>query len=277
MLCSYEATNKVIAENAAKIKKSLSGAIFIQLKSSLTWSVATNQSKNTEIELLDSLFDSYASEIKITIEANFIKNYASQNVIGYVPGAEKPDSFIILCGHYDHLGKMGDAIFYGANDNASGIATMLDLATYFVDHPQRYSLVFIAFGAEEAGLIGSLNYVKKPVVPLASTRFVFNMDLIGSGDKGATIVNGSIYKDEYEAFTKINTENDYLPLIKSRGKAANSDHYFFTEVGVPSFFIYLMGDYTFYHSPNDSPKNLQLGQYYDRSFQLVRDFIIHLN
>ena len=154
---------------------------------------------------------------------------------------------------------------------------MLDLATYFVDHPQRYSLVFIAFGAEEAGLIGSLNYVKKPVVPLASTRFVFNMDLMGSGDKGATIVNGSIYKDEYEALTKINTENDYLPLIKSRGKAANSDHYFFTEVGVPSFFIYLMGDYTFYHSPNDSPKNLQLGQYYDRSFQLVRDFIIHLN
>ncbi len=73
-------------------------------------------------------------------------------MIGYVPGAEKPDSFIILCAHYDHLGKMGEAIFYGANDNASGIATMLDLATYFVDHPQRYSLVFIAFGAERSGL-----------------------------------------------------------------------------------------------------------------------------
>ncbi len=63
-------------ENAAKIKKSLSGATFIQLKSSLTWSVAKNQSKNTEIELLDSVFDRYASEINITIEANFIKNYA---------------------------------------------------------------------------------------------------------------------------------------------------------------------------------------------------------
>ena len=277
VLCSYEATNKVLAENAAKIKKSLSGATFIQLKSSLTWSVAKNQSKNTEIELLDSVFDRYASEINITIEANFIKNYASQNVIGYVPGAEKPDSFIILCAHYDHLGKMGEAIFYGANDNASGIATMLDLATYFVDHPQRYSLVFIAFGAEEAGLIGSLNYVRQPTVPLVNTRFVFNMDLMGSGDKGATIVNGSIYKNEYEALTKINTENDYLPLIKSRGKAANSDHYYFTEAGVPSFFIYLMGDYTFYHSPNDSPKNLHLGQYYDRSFQLIRDFIIYLN
>ncbi len=277
VLCSYEATNKVLAENAAKIKKSLSGAVFIQLKSSLTWSVATSQSKNTEIELLDSMFDRYSSEISVSIKAVFMNDYVSQNVIGYVPGLEKPDSFIILCAHYDHLGKMGNVTFYGANDNASGIATMLDLATYFVNHPQRYSILFIAFGGEEAGLIGSLNYVRKPVVPLANTRFVFNMDLMGSGDKGATIVNGSIYKNEYEALTKINTEKEYLPVIKSRGKAANSDHYFFTEAGVPSFFIYLMGDYSFYHSPNDSPDNLHLGEYYDKSFRLIRDFIVYLN
>jgi aminopeptidase YwaD len=71
--------------------------------------------------------------------------------------------------------------------------------------------------------------------------------------------------------------HDYLPIIKSRGKAANSDHYFFTESGVPSFFIYLMGDYKFYHSPNDNAQNLKLGPYYDKSFQLIRDFIIDLN
>ena len=277
VLCSYDPSNKVLVENAAKIKKSLSGAVFIQLKSSLTWSVSLSQSKNTEIELVDSMFDRYSSEISVSIKAVFMNDYVSQNVIGYVPGTEKPDSFIILCAHYDHLGKMGDALFYGANDNASGIATMLDLASYFVNNPQRYSLVFIAFGAEEAGLLGSLNYVRKSVVPLASTRFVFNMDLMGSGDKGATIVNGSIYKNEYQALTKINAENDYLPVIKSRGKAANSDHYFFTEAGVPSFFMYLMGDYSFYHSPNDSPDNLHLGEYYNKSYQLVRDFVVYLN
>lgn len=277
VLSSYDASNKVLADNVSKIKKGLSGATFIQLKPSLTWSVAMEQSKNTEIWLVDSIFDRYASDIIVNIEAEFIENYKTQNVIGYVAGTAKPDSFIIFCGHYDHLGKMGDATFYGANDNASGISILLDMAGYFVENPQRYSIAFIAFAGEEAGLVGSLNYVKNPVIPLANTRFVFNMDLMGSGDQGATIVNGSIFNKEFDALVKINTMHDYLPIIKSRGKAANSDHYFFTESGVPSFFIYLMGDYKFYHSPNDNAQNLKLGPYYDKSFQLIRDFIIDLN
>ncbi|MDB9883227.1 M28 family metallopeptidase, partial [Bacteroidia bacterium] len=167
-----------------------------------------------------------------------------------------------------------EATFYGANDNASGIAMLLDMASYFVKHPQNYSIAFIAFGAEEAGLVGSYNYVKKPLVPLKKTKFVFNMDLMGSGEEGATIVNGSVFKEEFDELVSINTANNYLPKIKSRGKAANSDHYFFTEEGVHSFFIYLMGDYKHYHNPADNPKNLILGEYYDKSFLLIRDFII---
>ena len=103
------------------------------------------------------------------------------------------------------------------------------------------------------------------------------MDLMGSGDKGATIVNGSVFKDRFNKLVEINTKNDYLPKIKSRGKAANSDHYFFTEAGVPAFFIYLMGEYTHYHIPADNADNLKLGPYYDKSFLLIRDFIISLN
>ena len=192
-------------------------------------------------------------------------------------GLEAPDSFIIFCGHYDHLGKMGEATFYGANDNASGIAMLLDMASYFTKNPQKYSIAFIAFGGEEAGLVGSYNYVQSPEIPLSKTRFVFNMDLMGSGDNGATIVNGSVFKGAFEALSAINEKNDYLPRIKVRGKAANSDHYFFTEAGVPSFFIYLMGEYTHYHIPADNAENLHLGEYYDRSFKLIRDFIIYLN
>ena len=103
------------------------------------------------------------------------------------------------------------------------------------------------------------------------------MDLMGSGESGATIVNATVFADYFEAFKSINTAGDYLPKIKARGKAANSDHYYFSEAGVPAFFIYLMGDYTHYHIPADSPENLELGMYYDKSYLLIRDFIAYLN
>ena len=109
---------------------------------------------------------------------------------------------------------MGEAIFYGANDNASGIAILIDMASYFKNNPQQYSIVFVAFGGEEAGLLGSLNYVKRPAISLAKTKFVFNMDLMGSGEKGATIINGSVFKDDFDKlFIDKNDENN--PKIKN--------------------------------------------------------------
>ncbi len=284
----YDGKNELISNNVANIKKCNEGSMLVFLKKNLTWSVATKQDKAAEIWLLESSFSSvfdqywgvsrpYEPEISVDVEAELIKNYQSQNVLGFVPGTTNPDSFIIFCGHYDHLGKMGEAIFYGANDNASGIAILIDMASYFKNNPQQYSIIFVAFGGEEAGLLGSLNYVKRPAISLAKTKFVFNMDLMGSGEKGATIVNGSVFKDDFDKLVKINTENDYLPAVYSRGKAANSDHYFFTEAGIPSFFIYLMGEYSHYHVPADNMENLQLGPYYDKSFLLIRDFIILLN
>ncbi len=277
VICNFDHKNGKLSKNIEKIRECNEEATLVFLKDKLTWSVSRHQSKSTDICLLDSAFDKFAKDISIKVEAKFKENYNSQNVIGYVEGLEAPDSFIIFCGHYDHLGKMGEATFYGANDNASGIAMLLDMASYFTKNPQKYSIAFIAFGGEEAGLVGSYNYVQSPEIPLSKTRFVFNMDLMGSGDNGATIVNGSVFKGAFEALSAINEKNDYLPRIKVRGKAANSDHYFFTEAGVPSFFIYLMGEYTHYHIPADNAENLHLGEYYDRSFKLIRDFIIYLN
>lgn len=277
VISDFDVKDEEIANNVSQIKKCNSGSLLIFLKKSLTWSVSMTQDKAAAIELLESAFDPYAPEIRIEIDAKFILGYQSQNVVGYVPGTMYPDSFIIFCGHYDHLGKMGDAVFYGANDNASGIAMLIDMASYFVANPQKYSVAFIAFGAEEAGLVGSLNYVTKPAVPLSKTKFVFNMDLMGSGEKGATVVNGAVFTSEYDRLVDINTKNDYLPAIYKRGKAANSDHYFFTEAGVPAFFMYLMGEYSHYHIPADNIENLKLGPYYDKSFLLIRDFIISLN
>jgi hypothetical protein len=102
------------------------------------------------------------------------------------------------------------------------------------------------------------------------------MDLMGSGSKGATIVNGKIYQSYFERLRSINDSENYLSTIRSRGKAANSDHFFFSEAGIPSFFMYLMGDYDFYHVPQDNSNNLKLGPYYNQSFLLIRDFVSQL-
>ena len=274
VISAYDFKDEIVVKNIAKIREYAGTGTLVFLKEGLTWSVGRERNRNGEIWLLTSSFDRMMKTMSIEIESEFVKDYTTQNIYGYVEGTLYPDSIIIFCGHYDHLGKMGKATFYGANDNASGISMLIDMAAYFTEHPQKYTVAFIAFGAEEAGLVGSLHYVNNPIVPLTQTKFVFNMDLMGSGEDGATIVNATVYPEAFKRFTSINTQNTYLPKIKPRGKAANSDHYFFSEKGVPSFFIYLMGDYKHYHTPADSPKNLRLGEYYDKSFLLIRDFIM---
>ena len=273
VISGYNTKDAIAVKNIAKIQEYCGSGTLVFLKESLTWSVGRERTRNGEIWLLTSSFDRMTKMMSIEIESKFINDYTTQNVYGYVEGTVYPDSIIIFCGHYDHLGKMGNAIFYGANDNASGISMLIDMAAYFAQNPQKYTIAFIAFGAEEAGLVGSHYYVNSPLVPLAQTKFVFNMDLMGSGEGGATIVNATVYPGAFKRLTTINMQNRYLPKIRPRGKAANSDHYFFSEMGIPSFFIYLMGDYKHYHLPADSPNNLRLGKYYDRSFLLIRDFI----
>ena len=102
-------------------------------------------------------------------------------------------------------------------------------------------------------------------------NFVFNMDLMGTGSEGAMIVNGKVYEKHYNKLVDINTQNNYLSIIKSRGKAANSDHYWFSEKGIPSFFMYMMGGIKAYHDVYDVSKTLPLTKFED-CFRLIRDF-----
>lgn len=275
----YDKKNSKALEALKKIKECSKTKVILYLSTSLVYSVGRSQSESAEIFIKSNALKTDASSIKIHIDAEYITDFQSFNVCGKVKGTAFPDSFIILCGHYDHLGKMGDATYHGANDNASGIAMILDMAEYFAKNPQKYSIVFIGFAGEEAGLLGSYSFVTTPPpsIPLEKIKFVFNMDLMGNGKDGATLVNGSVFPNYFDLFTEINNEKEYLPVIKKRGKAANSDHYFFSEAGVPSFFIYTMGDYLHYHIPEDNADNLVLDEYYDANFKLIRDFILALN
>jgi aminopeptidase YwaD len=220
----------------------------------------------------NSIFDS-TTTITVDIKNKFVKDYDSQNLIGYFKGNVQPDSFIVFSAHYDHLGKMGDAYFPGANDNASGTAMLLSLARYYSTHKEslKYSLVFIAFTGEEMGLYGSKYYTSHPLFPLTAIKFELNMDIMGTGDEGITVVNAPTYNAAFKDLQKINDSLHLLKLIKPRGPTSNSDHYFFYTNHVPDFFIYTMGGIKAYHDIYDRRETLPLTDF-DNVFKLILQF-----
>ena len=211
----------------------------------------------------------------VRVEARLQRNYPTQNLAAVVRGSIRPDSFLIVSAHYDHLGTMGkDVYFPGANDNASGVALLLELAAHYARPENRpaYSVIFLLFGAEEAGLVGSSYFVAHPLVPLKSIKFLFNLDLLGTGEQGATVVNGRLLETPYRRLTAINEAHHYLPALGARGRAANSDHFPFSEAKVPAFFLYTRGGSAAYHDVNDRPEALSLAGFAG-AFGLVRDFL----
>jgi len=210
---------------------------------------------------------------KINIENKFVKNFKAANVCAFVKGTSKPDSFIFITAHYDHLGGLGkDTYFPGANDNASGTSLLLNLAHYYAQHPQPYSIAFICFAGEEPGLLGSKYYTENPLVPLKRIRFLINTDLAGTGEEGITVVNATEFPKEFAMMNAVNDQYKLLAKINSRGKAANSDHYFFTEKGVPAFFFYTLGGIKAYHDVFDKAATLPMNEHEDL-FKLI----IHFN
>ena len=213
------------------------------------------------------------------IETKYFPHYLSSNVIGTIPSnvatkkKSDPVPSIFITAHYDHLGCMGKNTFFpGANDNASGVAMMLELARHFKNNPLPYNLVFVAFAGEESGLVGSSYYVQYPWIPLENIRFLINLDILGSGEEGITLVNATKHTDEFEKLKQINETFSYLPAIKSRGEAANSDHYWFSQRNVPSFFIYSLGPNKNYHDIYDTHENLSFSKF-TAIFELLTKFI----
>ena len=117
-----------------------------------------------------------------------------------------------------------------------------------------------------------MNYVHNPVFPLTDILFLVNLDILGTGDEGITVVNGAVHTKEFELLSKINNEREYLVKVKKRGKAAISDHYPFSEANVPCFYIYTMGGIKAYHDVYDVPETLPLTEFEDL-FRLLTDFV----
>lgn len=252
--------------------------VHVVLQQGLLTTVAQQQNTVPVLEVQKDAWPVRAKRLTYNIQAGFVPDYKTQNVIAFVKGSVAPDSFLVFSAHYDHLGGQGKKVYFpGANDNASGTAMLLELANYFSqpEHQPAYSMAFMAFAAEEAGLVGSSYYVQHPLFPLAQIKFLINLDLVGTGDNGIMVVNGAIHPTQFNLLRQINEQHQYLPQVRSRGRAANSDHYPFSEKGVPAFFFYTLGGTTAYHNVLDQPAQLPLTEF-PEVFKLIVDFVDEL-
>lgn len=252
------------------------GVIYVkQKKMVLGISRTENPQKYVLLDFRMEQYPSEAKEISLDFDTKLIKKYKTQNVVGYVEGKKRPDSFFVFTAHYDHLGMMGDVIFNGANDNASGTAMVMDLARHYSkpENQPDYSIAFILVSGEECGLHGSFHYAENPLFPLDQISFLINLDMVGTGSKGITFVNGQLHSKRLNYAVQINEEKRYLPVIKLRGVSNNSDHAPFHLKGVPAVFIYTMGDeHREYHNIYDQAKTLPLTKW-NELFGLLTDFI----
>ncbi len=179
----------------------------------------------------------YSGEISIIVDIKEEK-IPARNIMGYFPGKGKnKDEVIIIGAHYDHMGLDSKGRhFPGADDNASGVAAMLDVAERLARKGTDRSIIFIAFDAEEWGLVGSWYYVNHPVVPLDKTVLMINMDTIGRNDPDSIHFLGSQRSpDVRELAGEIAGKNglklgDDIEFAFKYG----SDHYPFYEKGVPA-------------------------------------------
>jgi Zn-dependent M28 family amino/carboxypeptidase len=208
--------------------------------------------------------------VQLEVKNKFYEKYPTQNVIGYIPG--QTDKVLVFTAHYDMLGSFGPGNYFpGASDNGSGTAMVLDLAKHFSSGEKPYyTVAFMLFSAEEAGLVGSTHYVNHPVFPLEKIKLVINLDMVGTGQQGVILFNGPQRPLEAAIVQKINEEKHYMKEVEERLGTANSDHWPFHKKGVPAIFFLTKGRAGGGHNIFDTPDKLPLYGY-ENLFQLILD------
>ncbi len=177
---------------------------------------------------------------------NVLKEDVSRNVIGVVPGTERPDEYIIYSAHWDHMGVGepidGDSIYNGAEDNASGVACLLEIAQAFMQESARpkRSVAFLMVTAEEQGLLGSAYYAANPIYPPEKTVANLNIDALGSygATKDVIVIGyGQSELDDY-AEEMANSQDRYIVPDQEpeKGYFFRSDHFSFAKIGIPALY-----------------------------------------
>jgi hypothetical protein len=209
------------------------------------------------------------AKVSVHVPAAKSASVKLRNVIGVLRGTDPAlsDSYVLLTAHYDHLGIRGtgpgDHVYNGANDDASGVATVIEIALALASLPERprRSLVFMAFFGEELGEVGSSYYVAHPVFPLAKTAADLNLEQMGRTDEvGVGVQIGQYYLTGFDFTDLPSTLRNAagrvgIRVVNDKRRSdryfRQSDNYPFAEAGVPSTTIAVSYQFSDYHQPGD--------------------------
>lgn len=209
-------------------------------------------------------FDAYTS---VTADVSLrYKTVSTQNVVAVLPGKhpQLKNEYVVIGAHYDHLGMGGTgsgsrmpdtiAVHYGADDNASGVAALIELASAFSleRFETKRSILFIAFGAEEMGLVGSKYFVENAPVPANQISAMINLDMIGRlKDEAVLTIGGTGTAKEMDDILSRFETNRFFTLNRQPDGYGPSDHAAFYAASIPVLFL-TTGPHDDYHTPRDT-------------------------
>jgi len=189
------------------------------------------------------------------------RTFNGVNIIGLIPGSRRPDRYIVVTAHYDHVGVNAEGqVFNGADDNASGVATMLALAADLKRQAPEHSVLIVALDGEERGLLGARHFVEAPPMPLESIAMNLNFDMTARAETdGKLWVTGTYQHPTFRPMLEGIPANGAVALAFGKDTPQDtgadnwveaSDHAAFHRAGVP--FLYLGVNYhPDYHRPSD--------------------------
>ncbi|MDJ0760700.1 MAG: M28 family peptidase [Woeseiaceae bacterium] len=237
-------TLDIVREDPAAAHTALQGWMHVDIASRIFEAAGTSYE---DAKAMAQRRDFQPMDMGATIDATLLsrsEQIAAKNVVGILPGTECPDEHIVFTGHHDHLGvgepdETGDTIYNGAIDNATGLALMIEMGRSFVnDGGAERSLVFLAVGAEESGLLGAKYYAANPLYPLETTVGVINTDAPGvHGPTRDFSISGSAKLGLLDVMIEeaAKMERRYSPDPNpAAGSFFRSDHFAFAQAGVPA-------------------------------------------
>ncbi len=233
----------------------------------------------------------------VPMKSQFIMNMSkdvstieSQNIAAYIEGSEKPDEVVVVSAHYDHLGKRGEEIYNGADDNGSGTSTVMEIAQAFSlaasegKTPKR-SILFLWVTGEEKGLLGSAYYAENPLFSIENTVADVNVDMVGrvddtykdnphyiyviGSDRLSTDLH-NVNEATNQKYTQLTLDYKYNDENDPNRYYFRSDHYNFAKKGIPSIFFF-NGTHADYHKTTDTVEKINF-----KKMEQVGRHIFHL-
>jgi Zn-dependent M28 family amino/carboxypeptidase len=208
---------------------------------------------------------------------------SAANVIGVCTGKDPKLPVFVVSAHYDHLGIRDGVIYHGADDNASGVAVLLELAAYCRKNPFRRSMVFAAFDAEEGGLNGARAFVASPPVPRERIALNVNLDMVSRSDRREIYIAGTYHTPALKAPLERVARSARVKVLFGHDRpgtgiddwTTQSDHYAFHTAKIP--FVYFgVEDHADYHKPTDTADKIDRGFFVDVA-ETILDAIIQLD